>query len=180
MVIMVIMLIMVIMVVMVVMVIMVWCHSHYTTLYASCRQRCLSLLFGWLVGWYAYNKRNPNRNLFIDNSLTRTRNLHLTISLNHKPSWPPQSWHIIITHNTTYTHTHVQDPAGLIRFTLSSLATDVPPMTDIQHVLMLECMKPAAPGPVLSISYKDSMAGTWIREYVNMWIREYANTGIGV
>ncbi len=51
------------------------------------------------------------------------------------------------------------DPAGLLRFELSALAPTLDAMSQAQNILMVECMKPAAPGPSIQITYVDSVAG---------------------
>jgi hypothetical protein len=49
----------------------------------------------------------------------------------------------------------VVDSAGLIRFENGALSSsDLDSMGQSQQVIMMECMKPASPGPKLSISYK--------------------------
>lgn len=53
----------------------------------------------------------------------------------------------------------VDDTAGLIRFQLNPVVSTVNAMQTLEHIMMLECMKPAAPGPVLKIKYMDSLLG---------------------
>lgn len=53
----------------------------------------------------------------------------------------------------------VDDPAGLLRYELSSAQTTLEPMSHSTAVLIMECMKPAAPGPSIQITYTDSIKG---------------------
>jgi len=53
----------------------------------------------------------------------------------------------------------INDPAGLIRYQLNPVTSTLNAMQTCEHVMMLECMKPAAPGPVLMIKYLDSLLG---------------------
>jgi hypothetical protein len=53
----------------------------------------------------------------------------------------------------------VDDPAGLMRFELSSGPTSLGAVSQVQQQLMVECMKPASPGPEISITYTDSLLG---------------------
>jgi AP-2 complex subunit alpha len=53
----------------------------------------------------------------------------------------------------------IEDPAGLLRFELSSVAPTLEPNGQGTGILMVECMKPASPGPTIKISYKDTRLG---------------------
>jgi hypothetical protein len=53
----------------------------------------------------------------------------------------------------------VLDPAGLLRFELSNVTPNLDALAQATGILMLECMKPASPGPTLEVKYKDSNNG---------------------
>jgi hypothetical protein len=53
----------------------------------------------------------------------------------------------------------VSDPAGLVRYELSPGQPTLGALSQAQQQLMAECMKPAYPGPELSVSYTDSLLG---------------------
>jgi len=55
----------------------------------------------------------------------------------------------------------VADPAGLMRFELSALpSTQLDGLARVTQVMMLECVKPAAVGPKVTISYNDTLKGS--------------------
>lgn len=53
----------------------------------------------------------------------------------------------------------IVDIAGLLRHELIAIPTTMAGLSQTQQQLMVECMKPAAPGPQLKISYVDSLLG---------------------
>ena len=53
----------------------------------------------------------------------------------------------------------IVDPAGLLRFEVAPLPATISGLGKETQVIMLECMKPAAPGPQLKIEYIDSLQG---------------------
>jgi len=53
----------------------------------------------------------------------------------------------------------IVDPSGLIRFEFPPCNPVLNSMSDGQSVLMLECMKPASPGPQIVIAYNDTLLG---------------------
>jgi len=55
---------------------------------------------------------------------------------------------------------NIEDKAGLTRFDAQKLAsTELAPMGQGQLQVMIECMKPAAPGPSVTIEYSDAALG---------------------
>ncbi len=53
----------------------------------------------------------------------------------------------------------IDDASGLIRFQFSPYGKEISSLASGQITLMIECMKPAAPGPNIKISYVDSLMG---------------------
>lgn len=53
----------------------------------------------------------------------------------------------------------LQDPAGLLRTQMPEAPVNLGALSQSQIQLMLECMKPASPGPMVNISYVDSLQG---------------------
>ena len=53
----------------------------------------------------------------------------------------------------------LSDPAGLLCSQLSEAPSTLGGLSQSQIQLMLECMKPASPGPSVTVSYVDSLAG---------------------
>jgi hypothetical protein len=53
----------------------------------------------------------------------------------------------------------IQDSVGLLRFEASPLASTIPGLGNATQTIMIECMKPASPGPQLSVSYNDQLHG---------------------
>ena len=72
------------------------------------------------------------------------------VTLYYRNKGPSQISNLVVT---------VIDPAGLIRHEASPLAPTLEPVTQATNILMVECMKPAAPGPSVQIVYVDSVLG---------------------
>ena len=53
----------------------------------------------------------------------------------------------------------VDDPAGLLRCQLAALPAVIAPGQQLEQQLLMECMKPAAPGPRLQVEYTDRLLG---------------------
>ncbi len=53
----------------------------------------------------------------------------------------------------------IEDGSGLIRFQFSPYSNEISSLASGQITLMVECMKPASPGPNIKISYVDSLMG---------------------
>ena len=53
----------------------------------------------------------------------------------------------------------VNDPSGLIRFETTAPQSSLAGLGKTSQIIMLECIKPAAPGASLTISYLDSLVG---------------------
>ena len=53
----------------------------------------------------------------------------------------------------------IEDGSGLIRFQFSPYSNEISSLASGQITLMVECMKPASPGPDIKISYVDSLMG---------------------
>jgi hypothetical protein len=54
---------------------------------------------------------------------------------------------------------NVEDASGLIRFQLSPVTADITGSSQGQFQLMIECMKPSSPGPIISIAYNHESIG---------------------
>ena len=54
----------------------------------------------------------------------------------------------------------VADPAGLLRYELSTTSPQLDALAQGQQILMVECMKPATENPTFTIAYTDSLLGT--------------------
>jgi AP-2 complex subunit alpha len=52
------------------------------------------------------------------------------------------------------------DSAGLSRHQINAANPTIPPNGQGQQILMMECMKPAFPGPDIKVSYDDSILGS--------------------
>jgi hypothetical protein len=57
-------------------------------------------------------------------------------------------------------HVEITDPAGLLRMDISPVDETISGLGGFVQNVMCECMKPAAPGPKITISYVDSLEGT--------------------
>jgi hypothetical protein len=53
----------------------------------------------------------------------------------------------------------VEDPAGLLRCQLAALPAAMTSGQQLEQQLLMECMKPAAPGPKLKLEYTDGLLG---------------------
>eukprot|EP01038_Epipyxis_sp_PR26KG_P004272 gene4272-6051_t len=53
----------------------------------------------------------------------------------------------------------ITDPAGLTRFDLSPIANSIAGLGQASQTMMLECVKPASPGPQISFNYVDTLVG---------------------
>lgn len=53
----------------------------------------------------------------------------------------------------------VADPAGLLRFELSTTSPQLDALAQSQQILMVECMKPVSENPTFTIAYTDSLLG---------------------
>lgn len=55
----------------------------------------------------------------------------------------------------------LQDPSGLLRFEAGTMPSHLDASTgQAQQIIMMECMKPAAPGPTFTVGYTDAVQGT--------------------
>ncbi len=54
----------------------------------------------------------------------------------------------------------IDDPAGLLRFELSTCSPQLDALAQGQQILMVECMKPAIANPTFTVAYTDSLQGT--------------------
>lgn len=61
--------------------------------------------------------------------------------------------------NLTDFSVKVNDPSGLIRYELPPFQSALSGLAQGSQVMMLECIKPTAPGPTLTVSYNDSLMG---------------------
>lgn len=54
----------------------------------------------------------------------------------------------------------ISDPSGLLRFEAAPMDENIAGLGKAAQVIMCECMKPATPGPKVTISYVDALAGS--------------------
>jgi hypothetical protein len=57
---------------------------------------------------------------------------------------------------------NIVDPASLLRMQAGDLPSSLGGLAQAQLQVMVECMKPASPGPTVAISYVDSLIGTYL------------------